>query len=142
MSLSVSPGHPVPVMPRIDRWARGLLIGILALGALSALGGGVYGASGAPGVPRELLRDTPFDDFVVPSVVLMVIVGGAMLAGAIALLARAPHARTIAIGAGVILLGWIAVQVAMIGYVSWMQPATLLAALVIVWIGWALPERR
>jgi hypothetical protein len=50
-----------------------------------------------------------------------------------------PSARRLAQAAGVILLGWILVQVAIIGYVAWMQPATALGGVVILalagWLG-------
>ena len=42
------------------------------------------------------------------------------------------RARWLAIGAGVIVLGWLAVQVAIIGYVSWMQPTTAIAGIMIL----------
>lgn len=38
-----------------------------------------------------------------------------------------PDARRISMTAGAILLGWIFVQLAMIGYVSWLQPAVGIA---------------
>jgi hypothetical protein len=38
------------------------------------------------------------------------------------------RARGFATAAGLVVLGWIAVQVAIIGFVSWMQPTTAAAA--------------
>ncbi len=55
--------------------------------------------------------------------------------------ARHHLARVGAFGAAVMLLIWIIVQVAIIGYVSWMQPATLAAGLVVAVSGWLLPAR-
>jgi hypothetical protein len=58
--------------------------------------------------------------------------------------ARAPPAmlgdRLPARVAGPILLGWLATQVAMLGYVSWMQPAFAALALVIIALGRRLPR--
>jgi hypothetical protein len=48
-------------------------------------------------------------------------------------------ARRAALSAGVIVLGWITVQVAIIGYVSWMQPATAAGGLLILVLAWLLP---
>ena len=44
--------------------------------------------------------------------------------------------------AAFVVLGWLTVQVGIIGYVSWMQPATAIAGLVILVLGWQLPRRE
>jgi hypothetical protein len=113
-------------------WRHGALASLLGLGALNAFGGGIYGLLGAEGVPTEWLRGSPFQDYFVPSLVLFVVVGGSCLFSLIAVLARSSLARPSALGTGVILLGWIAVQVSIIGYVSWLQPATAIAGLTIL----------
>ena len=114
-------GHPVAI-----RYALG---GLLAFGALNAFAGGYYGMAGAEGVPKEWLEGSPFDDYFIPSLVLFVVVGGSFLAAAIAVFAKLAVARAAAFGAGAIVLGWLAVETAMIGYVSWMQPATTIGGL-------------
>ena len=76
------------------------------------------GLVGAKGIPVEPLAGSPFHDSFVPSLVLLLIVGGSLLTAAIAVLTRARIARTAALAAGVILIGWIAVQMAIIGYLS------------------------
>jgi hypothetical protein len=103
------------------RVALGMLLGF---GAINAFGGAYYGLAGAQGVPREWLEGSPFSDYTIPSIVLGAVVGGSLLLAALAVFRRWLDARLFATGAGVILLGWIAVQVAIIGYVSWMQPVT------------------
>lgn len=118
--------------------ARRISLGLLlAFAALNAFGGGYFGLSGAEGVPREWLDGSPFHDYFVPSLVLFVVIGGALLTGAIAVLRGSAHARTLALLAGAILLGWLGVQVAIIGYVSWMQPVTAAVALVILALAWS-----
>ena len=111
------------------RWSLGVL---LAFGALNAFGGGYYGMAGAEGVPTAWLEGSPFTDYFVPSLVLFVIVGGSFLLAAVAVLARRRSGRMLALGAGVIVLGWLTVQLAIIGYVSWMQPTTAIAGLVVL----------
>ena len=103
---------------------RYVLGGLLAFGALNAFGGGYYGLSGAELVSTEWLEGSPFSDYTVPSVVLLVVVGGSFLVAAVAVFVRSPIARTSALTAGTVVLVWIGIQVAIIGYVSWMQPAT------------------
>jgi hypothetical protein len=119
-----------------------LLGGLLAFGALNAFAGGYYGLSGAPGVPREWLAGSPFADYVIPSLVLVLVVGGSLLIAAAAVLARLRTARPTAYAAAAILLIWIVVQVAIIGYVSWMQPATIAAAVLILLLARRLPPAR
>lgn len=98
--------------------------------ALNAFGGGAFGLAGAPGLPPEWLAGSPFSSYLVPSLVLIVAVGG--LHALAAVRAWQGHPRALLLGrvAGVVLLGWIVVQVAIIGYVSWLQPAMGATALI------------
>ena len=57
--------------PNSVRYALGAL---LSLGALNAFGGGAFGLSGARGIPTEWLEGSPFADYVVPSLILVVAV--------------------------------------------------------------------
>ncbi len=123
--------------------ARYALGGLLAFGALNAFGGGYYGLAGAPGVPIEWLRGSPFRDYFIPSLVLFFVVGGSLLAAAMLVFMRSRHARVAAPAAVAVLLIWISVQVAIIGYVSWMQPATAAAAVLVLLLATVLesPQR-
>ena len=112
---------------------------LLAFVALNAFGGGYFGMSGAEGVPREWLDDSPFKDYFIPGLFLFVIVGGSFLSAAIAVFARSPKARLFAVGAAILVLAWLVVQVAIIGYVSWMQPATTIAAIIVLILARFLP---
>lgn len=118
---------------------RYLLGGLLAFGALNAFGGGHYGLSGAEGVPTEWLQGSPFVDYTIPSLILFVVVGGSLLVASVAVFVRLRIARLTAFSAGIIVLGWIVTQLAIIGYVSWMQPATVIAGVVILALAWLLP---
>jgi peptidoglycan/LPS O-acetylase OafA/YrhL len=111
------------------RIALGLLLAVVAL---NAFGGGYYGLSGAPDIPTEWLAGSPFADYFIPSLILFAVVGGAHALAAIAVFAGWPSARRLALAAGAIVLGWLAVQIAIIGHVSWLQPATAIAGVVIV----------
>jgi peptidoglycan/LPS O-acetylase OafA/YrhL len=121
---------------------RLLLGGLLAFGALNAFAGGYYGFSGASGVPREWLAGSPFTDYVIPSLILLVVVGGTLALAAVMVCRRHRLARAGAAAAGVVVLLWIIVQVAIIGYVSWMQPATCAAGLLVLLLASLLPSRR
>ncbi|MCY0989768.1 hypothetical protein OV203_21705 [Nannocystis sp. ILAH1] len=119
-------------MPRetTRRYAVGSLLAILALNAFA---GGYYGLAGAKGVPVEWLAGSPFPDYTIPGLLLIFVVGGTALGAAMAVFADLASARTATLAAGVVLLGWIAAQLLVIGYASWLQPAmALFGALLVV----------
>lgn len=125
--------------PVARRSRRFLVGGALVVLALNAVGGGMYGLSGAEGVPRHWLEGSPFSSYFVPSLFLLLGVGGATSIAALAVLNRWRRAGLVATGAGLLTLAWIVVQVSIIGYVSWLQPATAIAASMV--IGLSRPTR-
>ena len=118
---------------------RHLLGALLTFGAVNAIAGGYYGLAGAKDVPLEWLSGSPFSDYSIPSWILLVVVGGAFSIAATAVFRQSRLARGSAFGAGLVVLVWIGVQLAVIGYVSWMQPATVLAGLLVLLLAWLLP---
>jgi hypothetical protein len=121
---------------------RYLLGALLTFGAINAFAGGYYGLSGAKGVPLEWLAGSPFSDYFIPSLILLVVVGGAFSFAAIAVFVRSRLARVSAYAAGTVVLVWIGVQLAIIGYVSWMQPTTFLAGVFVLILARLLPPNR
>jgi hypothetical protein len=119
---------------------RYLLGSLLAFGALNAFGGGYYGLAGAEGVPREWLEGTAFMDYFYPSLILLVVVGGTCLLAATAVFARLRLDRVAAVAAAVVLLVWLEAEFLMLGYVSWMQPATAAGTFVLLVLAWLLPS--
>jgi hypothetical protein len=108
---------------------------LLAIVALNAFGGGYYGMSGAENVPVEWLENSPFPNYFIPSLFLFVAVGGSCLGAAIMAFRGRESARRYAVISALIIFGWLTAQIAIIGYVSWMQPATSIAALLILILG-------
>ena len=120
---------------------RWLLVLIESVIAVNAVGGAVWGLAGAKNVPREWLEGTPFDSYVIPSLILLVGVGGGMTVAVLALLVRRRHAPELTIAAGLVLVGWIAAQVMIIvprGGFSWLQPTMFAAGLLVAVLGWRL----
>jgi len=132
-SQTIAGGHQVTI--------RFVLGGLLVFGALNAFAGGYYGMSGAENVPKEWLEGSPFEDYFIPGLVLFVFVGGSFLAAAIAVFAKLHIARFTAFAAGAIVLGWLAVETAIIGYVSWMQPVTTIGGLLVLLFAWLQPSK-
>ena len=120
------------------RALRFSLAGLLTVVALNAFGGGYYGMNGAQGVPTEWLAGSPFKDYFIPSSILFIVVGGSCLAGAIALFRNTRRAPRLALACGAVVLGWIGIQVAIIGLVSWLQHAIAIAGVLILGLAGAL----
>ncbi len=109
--------------------------------ALNAFAGGFYGLSGAKGIPLKWLAKSPFHDYFIPSFILIVIVGGTSLFAGIAVLKKFRSADIIAFTAGAVLMVWLIIEEIIIGYVSWMQPATAIAGALILGLSWLLMKK-
>ena len=118
------------------RWALGALEAAIAV---SAAGGAAYGLSGAPGVRTSWLDGSPFSSYVIPSIVLLVAVGGSAAIAFAALVNRSRWASPLTMAAGAILVGWIAVEVIWIPF-SPLQPACLVAGIAMIALGRAVRE--
>lgn len=115
---------------------------LLLLMGLSSLAGGYYGMSEAAHLPVALLAGSPFHDYFIPSLFLFVVVGGVSLAACILVFTRHRFDRYASYIAGTLLLAWIAVQVGIIGYQSWMQPAVAITGVFIILLTGQLPRHE
>lgn len=104
---------------------------LLAFIALNAFGGGYYGMAGAENVPVEWLDGSPFKSYFIPGLFLFTVVGGACTIASIAMFRNTSNAYRISFFCALLLIGWIVAQVAVVGYVSWMQPTIFLLAITI-----------
>ncbi|HRD43877.1 MAG TPA: hypothetical protein PLN30_08980, partial [Ferruginibacter sp.] len=91
-------------------------------------------------VPTEWLKGSPFRNYFIPGLVLFALVGGSALFAAITVFRKNRISRYAAFSCGIIILLWLMVQVAIIGYVSWMQPTTATAAIIILFLTWQLSK--
>ena len=98
------------------------LIGLfLVTGALAIVGGLMLAARPDGAWLRlspDLLVPTPFASYRVPGLVLALIVGGAQVAGGLAVLQRRRGDLRLATAAALVLGGWIAIQAMMLGALS------------------------
>jgi len=113
---------------------RNIVSTLLLLIALNAFGGGIYGMLGAKGIPVEWLKNSPFNTYFIPSAILFFCVGGSALLAGLKVIRKHPNAVQHVTAGALILLAWIVVQLMLIGYVSWLQPAMVLAALAILFL--------
>jgi hypothetical protein len=105
-----------------SRWLLLAIALFLAVGAIPVGLGFVVRPDGSLiGMPRSVLASTPFTDFMVPGLFLAVAVGGSTLAAAVLVARGARRASFVSLAAGVVVVGWIVVQVWLIGLVSVLQ---------------------
>ena len=131
----------------ITNFKKKLFFGLGTLQAfigLGALGGGfmlVIDPSGSKlGVPLSFLEGSPFPDFLIPGIFLLVVNGVGSLVGAGFSFNRKQFAQEIAIVLGAILVAWIVIQVIIIRSLSWMH--ILYFILGVVELGLGLYIRR
>jgi hypothetical protein len=96
-----------------------LIVAVLVQG-LSGIGGGVAlladPTGGLIGMPISMLAGSPFDDFLLPGLILLLVLGIVPLCVSWGLWRRRPWAWHGSVFVGASLVVWIAVQVAMVGY--------------------------
>lgn len=106
--------------------ARGALVVVDLVAALSAVVGGIAVAVGWIEFPAEWLEGTPFTGYTIPALVLCLVVGGSAVLATVVTLHRADVGAAASAVAGVVMMGWIVGEVAMLGphgAYTWLQPA-------------------
>jgi hypothetical protein len=115
-------------MPRAALIVSELLMGITAVGGGLALLAGVMDHW----LPIAWLQDSPFADYRLPALALIVLVGGGNFVAAILLLARQQWGIIVSIAAGGFLIAFEIVEVAAMGLRMWLQPFCFILGVVIV----------
>jgi hypothetical protein len=101
--------------------------------AASGIAGCIGLLTGGMNIPVSILQGTPFTDFTVPALLLGFVVGGsALVAAAIALYRLRPLDAVASAAAGCITVGWLTVEIAMIGLGSWAQVFWFAVGLVMI----------
>jgi hypothetical protein len=92
----------------------------LAFQGVSGVGGGaglVVDPSGELlSIPQQWLQGSPFSDYLIPGLILFSILGIGPLIVAAGVRRKRPWARSAALIVGVVLAGWLATEIVMIGY--------------------------
>lgn len=122
-------------------------LGILqAFIGLGALGGGfmlVRDPSGsALELPMSLLEGSPFPDFLIPGMFLLVVNGVGNMIGAGLSFTRRRNSQEIAIVLGVILVAWIVIQIVIISSFHWLHVLYFILGVVELGIGLYIRRRR
>jgi len=116
-----------------EKGMRIAVVGVCLFEAVSAAVGAVGLVVGFMNIPVSVLDGTPFTDFTVPALLLGFVVGGsALVAAAIAAFGPHPFDALAPAAAGCITVGWLIVEIAMIGLGSWAQVVYLLVGLLMI----------
>jgi hypothetical protein len=135
--------HIMPKARSLSRFAKAAVSLEVFLG-VGALGGGGALMLGSRGqiipLPVSALSGSPFETYFVPGLILFCTLGLGPLAAALLAWLRHPLAPIAALGVGVALLIWMAVEIAIVGYSNNppLQPFYVLlgAAITGVGLGW------
>lgn len=100
---------------------------LLALCGLSAWFGAIGLASGTLPLDGALRERLPGHSTVFAGIALALVVALPMSTAAVLVLRRQPRARLAGAAAGMLLVGWIAVELMIIRQFSWLQPACAVA---------------
>ena len=123
------------------RARRRLQIGIAALTgiiALSAYAGVVGLVGGAISFGETINARLPYQSPFLAGMALLLVVAAPMTAAAVAYLRDLHYASVLVIGAGLLLVAWIAAELAFIKSYSWFHPTYLGLAMLVLISGWLL----
>jgi hypothetical protein len=109
------------------------MVGVDLFAAVSAIAGALGLVIGFMNIPLSALQGSPFTDFTYPALLLGLVVGGsALAASAISVFGPRRIEALASAAAGCILVGWITIEVLMIGLNSWLQPLYFVVGLVMI----------
>lgn len=105
---------------------------------LGAVGGGIAILTGAfnQWLPLAWLQGTPFSDYTIPGLALLVIIGGGMLLAAAAQFVRRAWAVLFSAAMGLVMIGFEVVEIAVINrYAEAVVPSTIVQQVLFIAIG-------
>lgn len=127
-------------------WQRILIIILLTVNAVGALLAG-YGFMRCPdgsslGMDTTMLRFSPFDNFLIPGIILFCCNGLLSLATGLLLVFKKPLANPALLLQGIVLVGWIVVQMIMLRETNYLQLTFGLVGLLFLRYGYSWTYRR
>lgn len=109
------------------------IILLLLFNALTALAGGILLMTGGLAPPQSLIEHTIFTNYFIPGLILFAIVGGSSLVGLISVIITGYSQNALVVGAGLIMLGWIASELIITTTFHWLQVVYLMTGLLVVY---------
>src|SRR3989338_2070192 len=118
---------------------RRLIFFLLAFIGLGAIAGGITLVAGPNGeiikMDPAILSGSVFENFLIPGIVLLTIIGIDSLLAAGFVWIRSHLHPYVVVWQGVMLAIWIGVQVAITGYLHWLQPLCFAIGLALIVLG-------
>jgi hypothetical protein len=122
-----------------------ILFILISFIALTAVLSGLIMISNPDGgvlnLPLSLLDNTPFINYKLPGILLTVLVGGINLIAVFLNLQRHSARYNWALAGGVVITGWIIIQMILIGAFHWLHILYLVVGIFIILISWQLKGR-
>jgi hypothetical protein len=110
--------------------------------AFIGIGAVIYGplliidpSGGKAAMSVDLLSGSPFENYLIPGILLFLINGISNIAGSILSFKKSEYAGYAGILLGFALIIWIVVQLMLIGYANWLQPFYLILGIVELILG-------
>ena len=111
----------------------------IGLGAVAGGFGLVLEPSGANlGMPLEMLNHSPFSDFLIPGIVLLIVNGLGSISGSVLSFKLFQYAAELAFALGAFLIAWILIQVYWINAFHWLHALYLSLGIIELALGWLL----
>lgn len=105
----------------------GILQLFISIAAVPAGIGFIFDPSGENlGMTVELIERSPFNDYLIPGIILFAVNGIGSLIGSLLSFFKNNHAGAVGLVLGIALIIWILAQVYWMGLVSWLQPFILI----------------
>jgi hypothetical protein len=117
-------------------WLRPTLVGLEAFVGVGAVYGAVMLIGHAWHLPVTDLAPLALRSWVLPGIALLLLVALPMGGAAAAMWRRLPRAAEMSVAAGLVLAGWVLMQVAIIGPQMFLQGVMLLVGLAVAGLGW------
>lgn len=109
----------------------GVFESIVALGAIPAGLSLIADPTGTGlGLAPEILEGTPFQNYLIPGLFLLLVNGFGNVAGAFYSFKRKKLSAELGLILGILLLGWILIQVYLIGWTNFLQTIFFIVAIV------------
>jgi hypothetical protein len=123
---------------RARRWPQIGTAALTGIIALSAYAGVVGLVGGAISFGDTIDARLPYQSLFFAGMALLLVVAAPMTAAAVACIRDLRYASELVIGAGLLLVAWIAIELAFIKSYSWFHPTYLLLAILVMSCGWLL----
>jgi len=108
-------------------------------GITALIGGGmlIYDTSGKPlKMGTVILANSPFDTFLIPGLVLFLFIGVSCIVTAFLIIADKPYSMRLLFGQGIVMLGWIIVQLLLIKQFHLLQLLYLFIGIAFTYTGY------